>query len=306
MRVVHSLTEAQLEEDSVATIGAFDGLHRGHQAILEDVRRAARDQQRASVVVTFFPHPSVVLGRAAPFYLTSPEEKVALLNRLGIDLAVIMPFTLETTKIRAADFVSMLIEHLRMRDIRIGHDFAFGYKREGNLDFLRRMSVERGFTVHQIDPVTNGDEVINSTGIRQALREGNIERANAWLGRTFRLSGTVVKGDGRGRKIGIPTANLDVWPEHAVPANGVYAGWAWVGNLRYKAAANVGVRPTVTDKPIRTIEAHLLDFDRDIYGVNVALDFVTRLRGEQRFPGIDALVAQIRHDIEKTREVLVG
>lgn len=306
MRVVYSLSDAQLDEDSVVTVGAFDGIHRGHQAIIEGVRRAALDRDRASVVVTFFPHPSVVLGRVDPFYLTSTEEKIALLSAAGIDLLVVLPFTPETAKIRAADFVSMLIDDLRMREMHVGHDFAFGYQREGTVEFLQRISARRGFRVHQIDPLTNGDEVINSTGIRQVLREGKVEKAAAWLGRPFRLSGTVVQGDGRGRTIGVPTANLDVWQEHAVPANGVYAGRAWVGNLRYKAAVNVGVRPTVTDQPIRTIEAHLLDFDRDIYGKNVALDFVARLRGEQRFPSLDALVAQIKSDVETTRRMPVG
>jgi riboflavin kinase/FMN adenylyltransferase len=305
MRVVYSLEDAQLTEDSVVTIGAFDGIHRGHQAIVESVRRAALDQGRASVVVTFFPHPSVVLGRNEPFYLTSPEEKIALLNASGIDLLVIMPFTLETAQIRAADFVSMLIDDVRMRELHVGYDFAFGYKREGTVEFLKRISAERGFSLRQITPLTNGAETVGSTGIRQALREGNVERAAAWLGRPFRLSGVVVKGDGRGRKIGVPTANLDVWREHAVPANGVYASRAWVGNLRFKAAVNVGVRPTVTDQSIRTVEAHILDFDRDIYGMNVALDFVARLRGEQKFPSLDALVAQIRSDVEETRRRLV-
>ena len=304
MRVVDSLSDAQLGEDGVVTLGAFDGIHRGHQAIIENVRSAALDQGCAAVVVTFFPHPSVVLGRTEPFYLTSPEEKIVLLNALGIDLVVVLPFTQETLQIRAGDFVSMLIEHLRMREMHVGYDFAFGYRREGGVDFLKRISSERGFRVRQIEPVTNGGEVIGSRSIRQALREGDVTRANAWLGRPFRLSGTVVRGDGRGRAIGVPTANLDVWKEHAVPANGVYAGWAWVGNLRFKAAVNVGVRPTVTDKPIRTIEAHILDFDRDIYGVNVALDFVARLRGEQRFPSLDALVMQIKSDVETTRRII--
>jgi len=304
MRVVHTLPDAQLDEDSVVTIGAFDGIHRGHQAILESVRQAALDQGRASVVVTFYPHPSVVLGRAEPFYLTSPEEKVVLLNALDLDLTVILPFDHATRQIRAGDFVSMLTEHLRMREIHVGYDFAFGYKREGNVEFLQRLSAKGGFSLRQIQPVTNGGEVIGSSRIRQALREGDVGQVTAWLGRPFRLSGTVIAGDGRGRRIGVPTANLDVWPEHALPANGVYACQAWVGNLRFKAAVNVGVRPTVTDKPLRTVEAHILDFDRDIYGANVALEFVTRLRGEQRFPSIEALVAQIKSDVEVTRRIL--
>jgi riboflavin kinase/FMN adenylyltransferase len=305
MRVIYSLQDAQLTEDSVVTIGAFDGIHRGHRTILDGVRQAALDQERASVVVTFFPHPGIVLGRADPFYLTSTEEKIVLLNAIGIDMLVIMPFTLEMSRTRAADYVSMLIDHLRMREMHVGRDFALGYKREGNIDFLTRLGRERGFVVRVIDPLVNGGTAISSSGIRRLLREGDVAQAAAWLGHPFRLSGTVVQGDGRGRTIGVPTANLEVWQEHAIPANGVYACWAWVGNLKFKAAANVGVRPTFTDQAARTVEAHVLDFDRDIYGVNVALDFVMRLRDERRFPDFETLVAQIRRDIVTTRKVLV-
>jgi len=272
--------------------------------VIDSVRRAAAGQSRASVVVTFFPHPSIVLGRAEPFYLTSTEEKIAVLADAGIDLLVVMPFTLETARTRAADYVSMLVEHLRMREVHVGYDFAFGYQREGTVDFLRRTGPERGFDVVVIDALTNGGETISSTGIRQALRAGDVALAAQWLGRPFRLSGTVVEGDKRGRAIGVPTANLDVWKDHAVPANGVYACWAWVGEARFGAAVNVGVRPTVADDPLPTVEAHLLDFGRDIYGTHVALDFVARLRDERRFPGLDALVAQIRTDVETTRALL--
>jgi riboflavin kinase/FMN adenylyltransferase len=306
MRVVYSLEDTHLAQDSAVTIGAFDGVHRGHRTVIDSLRRAALEQSLASVVVTFFPHPSVVLGRAEPFYLTSTEEKIAILSEMGVDWLVVMPFTIETSRTRAADYVSMLVEHLRMREAHVGHDFAFGYKREGTSDFLEREGRARGFRVRQIAALVNGGEAISSTGIRQALRAGDVETAARWLGRPFRLSGAVVRGEGRGRSLGAPTANLAVWPEHAVPANGVYAGWAWLDNLRFKAAVNVGVRPTVANLPIRTIEAHLLDFDRDIYGANVALDFVARLRGEQHFPNLEALASQIKSDVETTRRVLVA
>jgi riboflavin kinase/FMN adenylyltransferase len=304
MRLIHRLEEAQLTEEAVVTIGSFDGVHRGHQALIRQVRQAALQAQRAAVVITFFPHPSVVLGRAQPFYLTSPEEKLVQINQAGVDWLIELPFTAETAQVRAADFIEQLIQHLHLRELWIGHDFALGYKREGNAEFLAQLGQTRGFTVHAVDPLTNDGEIISSSNIRAALREGDVAHAAHLLGRPFRMSGAVVPGDGRGRTIGIPTANLNVWADHALPANGVYACRAWVGHIPHRAAVNVGVRPTVTDETRRTVEAHLLDFDKDLYGLNIALDFFDRLRGEQKFANVAELVAQIRSDVETTRQLV--
>ena len=304
MRFVHSFEEAQLIEDSVVTVGSFDGVHRGHQALLKQVRAAALKHRRAAVVITFFPHPSVVLGRAQPYYLTAPEEKLVQLNQLGVDLLIELPFTPETAQVRAAEFIDQLVRHVRMRELWIGHDFALGYKREGNAEFLTHLGQARGFSVHAVDPLTNDGEIISSSNIRAALRAGDVAHAAQLLGRPFRLSGKVVPGDGRGKTIGIPTANLDVWQDHAIPANGVYACRAWVGHLPHRAAINIGTRPTVTEETRRTIEAHLLDFDKDLYGLNIALDFFERLRGEQKFANVQELVTQIKSDVETTRSLL--
>lgn len=304
MRLTHSLEEAHLKEEAVVTIGSFDGVHRGHQALLRQLRTSALNAERASVVITFFPHPSVVLGRAQPFYLTAPEEKLVQINQLGIDLYVELPFTLETAQVRAAEFVGQLQQHLRLRELWIGHDFALGHQREGNAEFLARLGKERGFAVHAVEPLTNDGEIISSSAIRAALRGGDVQHAAKLLGRPFRLSGRVMLGDGRGRTIGIPTANLAVWPDHALPGNGVYACRAWVGHLPHRAAVNIGTRPTVTSETHRTVEAHLLDFDKDLYGLNVTLDFFERLRGEQKFASVPELVSQIRSDIQTTRRLL--
>jgi len=304
MRLVHSFEEAQLTEDAVVTIGSFDGVHRGHQALIKQVRAAALNTPRASVVITFFPHPSVVLGRAQPYYLTAPEEKLVQLNQTGVDLLIELPFTRETAQVRAADFVDQLLHHVRMRELWIGHDFALGYQREGNAVFLTQLGQARGFAVHAVDPLTNDGEIISSSNIRSALRAGDVAHTTKLLGRPFRLSGRVVPGDGRGKTIGVPTANLDVWQDHAIPANGVYACRAWVGHIPYRAAINIGTRPTVTEETRRTVEAHLLDFDKDLYGLNIALDFFERLRGEQKFAGVQELVAQITSDVETTRSLL--
>jgi len=304
MRLIHNLEDAQLTEESVVTIGSFDGVHRGHQSLIAGVRESALKANRAAVVMTFFPHPSVVLGRAQPFYLTSPEEKLVQINQAGADLLIEWPFTAETARMRAAEFVDQLVAQLHMRELWIGHDFALGYQREGNAEFLTRLGETRSFTVKTVEPITNGDEVISSSGIRVALKQGDVAHAARLLGRWFRLSGRVVPGDGRGRTIGIPTANLDVWPEHAVPANGVYACRAWIGHLPHAAAVNIGTRPTVTDQKQRTIEAHVLDFDKDLCGINVTLDFVELLRGEQKFNSVSELVAQINRDVARTRDLV--
>lgn len=306
MRLIHSLEDAQLSEDTVVTIGSFDGVHRGHRHLIDRVRQSALRQGRASVVITFFPHPSVVLGRVQPFYLTSPEEKLVQINQTGVDLLIELPFTRETASTRAAVFVDQLVTHLRMRELWIGHDFALGYQREGTPAFLAQLGETRGYTLHTLEPLTNGGEVISSSAIRAALRAGEAARAARLLGRPFRLSGRVIAGDGRGKTIGVPTANLDVWPEHALPANGVYACRAWVGHIPHAAAVNIGTRPTVTDQSQRTVEAHLLDFNKDLYGLNLALDFVERLRGEQKFAGVAELVAQIKADVAHTREIMTA
>ena len=304
MRLIHHFEEAQLTTEAVVTIGSFDGVHRGHLALIQQVRASALQADRASVVVTFFPHPSVVLGHAQPFYLTSPEEKLVQLNQAGVDLLIELPFTLATAQLRAAEFIDQLRQHVRLRELWIGHDFALGYQREGDAEFLTQLGRTRGFTVHTMDALTNDGELISSSNIRTALRQGAVAHAAQLLGRPFRVSGKVVPGDGRGRTIGIPTANLEVWPDHALPANGVYACRAWVGHLPYRAAVNVGVRPTVTNETQRTVEAHLLDLDKDLYGLNLALDFFERLRGEQKFAGVPELVAQIKADVATTRNLI--
>ena len=304
MRLIHTLEDAHLTEEAVVTIGSFDGVHRGHQSLIAGVREAALQANRAAVVMTFFPHPSVVLGRAQPFYLTSSEEKLVQINQAGADLLIEWPFTPETARVRAAEFIDQLVSQLHMRELWIGHDFALGYQREGNAEFLTRLGETHGFTVKSVEPITHDGEVISSSGIRATLTQGAVAHAARLLGRWFRLSGRVVPGDGRGRTIGIPTANIDVWPEHAVPANGVYACRAWVGHLPHAAAVNIGTRPTVTDQTRRTIEAHLLDFDKDLYGINVTLDFIEFLRGEQKFNGVSELVAQIRRDVARTRDLV--
>jgi riboflavin kinase/FMN adenylyltransferase len=305
MRHIYNLADAHLQQSSVVTIGVFDGVHRGHQHLIGQLVEEAHSTNRLAVVLTFFPHPDIVLrGLTGRYYLTTPEQKAEQLTKLGVDLVVTHPFNETIRQIRAADFVDQLLEHLRLHTLWVGADFAMGYKREGNVPFLRQQGEEKGFSLHVIDLVANGGEAISSTHIREVLEAGNVERAQHWLGRGYALAGEVVRGEQRGRKIGFPTANIAVWEEQVIPANGVYAGWATLGDERFMAMTNVGVRPTFEGQSV-TVEAHLLDFDRDIYGQQLAFSFEKRLREEKKFNGIQELIAQIRADVEAGRAYLL-
>ena len=303
MQVFHNLTQSISESPTVLTIGAFDGVHLGHQHLIRSVVESARAHGYRSALVTFFPHPSVVLGRAEPFYLTSNEEKLEQLERLGLDMAVVVEFTTETTHIRAVEFVNLLIENLSMREMWIGHDFALGYKREGNAAFLQALGTERGYSVHTIEPALLEGQLISSSRIREALRAGDMRQVNACMGRPFRVHGLVVKGAQRGHKLGVPTANLAVWADHAVPRNGIYACRAHVGGVMYAAVTNIGTRPTF-DNGARTVEAHLLDFDGDLYGQSHDARHVEFQRPEEKYSTVAALITQMREDIRIARSIL--
>lgn len=306
MQHVNSLAEVQLDKPSVVTIGVFDGVHRGHQALIKHIVETAQQADRLAVVLTFHPHPDVVLKNiAGRYYLTTPEYRAQLLGEMGVDVVITHPFDDSVRSIRAADFVDKLVNSLKMKDLWVGRDFALGYQREGNVNFLTQRGKEIGYTVSPIELVTenNGGDTITSTTIREHLERGEIELATKLLGRSYSVQGVVVEGNKRGRTIGFPTANMAVWEQQVLPANGVYTGWVTLGDERFMAVTNVGVRPTFAGTSI-TVEPHLLDFDRDIYGETLSLTFETRLRGEQKFDGIEALKAQLHRDIAQGRELL--
>lgn len=304
MKVIDDLTKANLQQETILTIGAFDGVHRGHQALIGSVVTQARATDRLAALITFHPHPAVVLApERAPHYLTTPGEKAALLERLGVDLMVLLPFSRETAATPAQDFMETVARHLRLRELWIGADFALGQGREGNPARLQEIGQQLGYQVCVVEPVLTGEQVISSSRIRALLRGGRVAEAARLLGRYPSLSGEVVVGAQRGRTLGFPTANLEVRPERAVPADGVYAVYAQLGADRYPAVANVGVRPSF-DNGQRTVETHIFDFDQDIYGCDLVVEFVARLRDERRFQDIDDLVAQIGRDSESARQIL--
>jgi riboflavin kinase/FMN adenylyltransferase len=288
------------------TIGSFDGVHRGHQAIVRKLVAGAHAVGAPAVVLTFFPHPSIILrGRSGPFYLTSPDERATVLGQLGVDHVITLKFDKTLASQTARSFVQSLYDHLGLRHLCIGHDFALGRGREGDLPFLQNLGKELGYTINIMRPILHQGQVVSSSRIRATLLEGDVQSAKAMLGRQYQVQGEVVAGDGRGRTIGIPTANLEVWPERLLPKSGVYACLACVDGQTHRAVVNIGVRPTFeSQEALPRAEAHLLDYAGDLYGKDMTLLFVARLRDEQRFPGVQALVNQIQADISKAKKIL--
>jgi riboflavin kinase/FMN adenylyltransferase len=294
--------------DARVTIGSFDGVHRGHQLIIRRLVESAREAGAPAVVITFYPHPAVVLGKKANhYYLSHPAEREEMLKELGIDEVITLAFSREIAALSPEEFLTPLKSHLGMKELWVGYDFALGRNRAGNTQRLSELGEEFGYELKLLDPFQQDDKVISSSLIRDCLANGDMEAANNMLGRTYSLTGNVVVGDGRGRQIGFPTANLSFWEEKLVPRNGIYAGWAWVEGRRYGTAINIGLRPTFGDDLLHPrVEPFILDFDRDIYGEEIRVEFVKFLRPEARYDSIDRLIAQIFKDVENTREVLAN
>ncbi|MCY4018573.1 MAG: bifunctional riboflavin kinase/FAD synthetase [Chloroflexi bacterium] len=300
------LGEAQIETESVVTIGVFDGVHLGHRTMVRRLVEEAQSSNRLAVVLSFHPHPDKVLGEVdARYYLSTPEQRAKLLIALGVDVVITHPFDEEIRQIRAEQFVDQLVKHLRLKELWVGSDFALGYEREGTVEFLRQRGKRDGFSVTAIELIMSeaGDDSIHSSQLRDLVRQGEMRQAKGMLGRAYSVEGKVIHGQQRGRKIGIPTANLEVWEEQIIPPNGVYAGLARLGQETRMAATNIGMRPTFGGDKL-SIEAHLLDFDRDIYGASIELSFEARLRPERKFNGLDELLTQIKLDIEQAKAVL--
>lgn len=298
------ITKTLDREPTYLAIGSFDGVHRGHQALLQQLSAAARRDGVRSAVLTFFPHPKrVIQNLTGPYYLARREDRVALLAQQGVDLIITHPFNETVRQTRAAAFVDELIATLDMRQLWGGY-FALGYQREGDIPHLRQLGQEKGYDVVLVDALVQYEgERVSSSRIRRALAEGNLEEVNGCLGRPFHIRGTVVEGDRRGRTIGFPTANMAVWAEQMLPAKGVYATMVEFDGERHVAAANVGVRPTVNGHTLM-VEPHLLDFEGDLYGRELRLEFHHRVRPEQKFSGLNELKAQIAADVAQVRLLL--
>ncbi len=283
------------------TIGVFDGVHRGHRLLFERLRSEAAARQLGAGIVTFHPHPMTVLRPDIEIsYISSLETRVELMRATGVDFVAVVQFTSELAQVSAQDFVRVLTEEAGMKLLVAGHDFVVGRNREGTLERLGELGPDLGFEVLPIDLLPEDGTPVSSTRVRNALAEGAMEEAAELLGRPFALRGPVVLGDQRGRTIGFPTANLGLSPDLALPADGVYVSCIEVDGRRFEGCTNIGVRPTF-DGLKRIVETHLLDFEGDLYGQVVRVELLSRLRGERKFDGPDALIAQIEHDVEATR-----
>ena len=306
MRIEQELEQAHIDGESVLTIGVFDGVHRGHQRLIAKVVAEAKANGAAAGVVTFRNHPDSVLNpNFRPQYITSVAERTRLMEGLGVNFVVPVTFDREVAGLRARRFVELMSSSLRMRGLVVGPDFAMGYKREGNVEALSTLGAELGFSVSVVDLLSDGGDAVHSTSIRNALADGNVKDVAKKLGRNFSISGTVVRGDKRGRTLGFPTANIEVGPDMVVPGNGIYATLAFVDGERHIAATSIGTRPTFDGKG-RTIEAFLLEFDSNLYNRELRLEFVQRLRDELKFDSVDALLEQMELDVEQTRRMLAA
>jgi riboflavin kinase / FMN adenylyltransferase len=287
------------------TVGNFDGVHRGHQALVSAAVARARETGRQAAVLTFDPHPARVLhpGRA-PAALTTLAQKEEILGDLGVDLLAVLPFDASVAGLSPEAFArTVLHETLGARDVVVGESFRFGHRREGDARGLLALGQRLGFSVHALPAVLERGSPVSSSRVRDELARGDVRAAWSLLGRPYFVDAAVVRGDGRGRAIGVPTANLE--PENEIlPARGVYAARCRIPGGRWQAAVvNLGHRPTFGGGPV-TLEAHLVDFEGDLYGARVRLEFHERLRGEQRFHGASALVARIRQDVAEARALV--
>lgn len=312
MRVIDGARHTELPDEvrsTVLTVGAFDGVHCGHQDVLARLTARAAESARASLLVTFDPHPREVLDpQSAPPLLTTRDEKLSLLETTGLEFVAIVPFTAELARRSATEFVDdVLLARFRMAELLVGHDHGFGRGREGDLALLRSLGASRGFRVDPVPPVlTSAGEAVSSTLVRRAIADGDLEGARNLLGRWYSVRGDVVAGSARGRLLGFPTLNVaPESPRKLLPPDGVYAVQVVGSRGRFDGMMNVGGRPTFGDER-RTLEAHLFDVEGDFYGERVDVAFVARLRDTMRFPDPDALAAQLHRDAEAARRALTA
>ena len=294
---------------AAVTIGVFDGVHRGHQTLIGMLAALAAEQGLTTCAVTFLNHPRTVLAHGLTHsYLMTPARRVELLRSSGAACVIPLTFTSQLSQLTYREFVDVLLKKLRLRALLIGADFAMGKGRQGTGATLTELGRDAGFTVDIAEPLRLDGEIVSTTGVRQRVEAGDVERAEALLGRPYALEGVIVHGEARGRELGFPTANLQVPPDILVPADGIYATKAIIQNVTgqpttHDAVTSIGVRPTFGNGR-RTIETYILDFDRDLYGEAMTLQIAQRIREERKFPDISGLVAQIRTDVDEARRIL--
>lgn len=305
MQQHRSLEQLQITAPTVLAIGKFNGMHLGHQHLLAQVVARAHAIGGASAALTFDPHPTLVLQpEHERVYLTPEHERLQRLAATGIDHLIILRFDQPLMRLTAEEYMRNLCAHINLRELWVGPDLRVGYRRQGTVEVLRELGQQLGYTVHPIEKLLVDGAPVSATRIRELLHSGAVEQVEALLGRLFSVVGEVVRGDQRGRTIGFPTANVAISPHDLLPADGVYACHVTLPDgSQHNAVTNVGVRPTFGTLN-RTVETHLLDWSGDLYGQQLRVTFVQRIRGEQKFSGIDALKAQIALDAARARELL--
>jgi riboflavin kinase/FMN adenylyltransferase len=305
MQVFRSLDEIKLEQ-AFLTIGSFDGVHLGHQEIINTLVSTAHQSNVPAVVLTFFPHPGIVLKKRSDiYYLNSPDERAELLGELGVDVVIIQSFNDEFAQFSARNFIQKVKQSIGLRYLVVGHDFALGHNRDGDLNLLKKLGDDFEYSLRIMLPVQFDGEVVSSSRIRNLLIQGDVVLARRLLGRPFSFHGEVVHGDGRGKTLGIPTANLTPWENQALPREGVYASQVEISGRTWGAVTNVGVRPTFEALPVPPrVETHILGFQESLYGKTIKVSFIERLRDEIRFNSVNALVEQIKVDIMHTQQII--
>ncbi len=304
MEIEQELASITPQGETVLTIGVFDGVHSGHRYLLEKLQQRAAEKKLLSGVVTFSPHPQSVLHPHNQLpWLSNLEDRVRAFRELGINIVAVLTFTPKVAQLSAQEFISLVQKHLRMRGIMVGPDFALGRGREGNINLLRALGREMKFSVEVISPYTINGKVVSSTLIRQALVQGDMRRVERLMGHYFYLRGKVITSDKRGRVLGFPTANLDIQPQQALPGNGIYATIAQVDGKQFPSATNIGIRPTFGEGA-KTVETHLLNYKGDLYGKEIRVEFVQKLRDERHFPSSEELKVQIEKDVREVEAIL--
>ena len=306
MKAKNELEQQSWFGPSVVTIGVFDGVHRGHQYLLDRLKLKAEAEACQSVVVTFLNHPSTALRpETSIHYLLPTDQRIRLLNNTGVDQVVSITFDKELSRLDPAQFLQLLSGVVDLKGLVVGPDFAMGHQREGTVPVLQKLGLDLGFTVEAVKPIESDAGWVSSTAIRQSLTDGRVKLASDMLGYLFTLSGQVVHGEGRGKELGFPTANLSLAPQIIVPADGIYATWVRVEGKRLPSATSIGTRPTFGSNA-RTVETHILDVSENFYGSDLVLELVDRLRDEWRFKTVDDLINQMHRDVLEARIVLEG
>ncbi|MBI4778138.1 bifunctional riboflavin kinase/FAD synthetase [Candidatus Desantisbacteria bacterium] len=305
MNVIHEISSNTLKcQSSVVTVGIFDGVHLGHQKIIAEVVESASMSGAESVVMTFDPHPEEVILSKSPPFLLPLGERIRLIEEMGVSLMIISDFTTQIADISAEEFVrDILVDRLRTSKICVGYDYGFGKDRTGGIELLRELGHVYGFETEVVPPVKINNEIVSSTKIRCCIAQGKIAQANDMLGRKHTIKVSVVHGDKRGRILGYPTANCLCKDDILLPCVGVYAARVWIDNIRYNGMANIGYCPTFRGEELR-FEVHLLDFQGDLYGRELMVTFIDRIRDERVFDGMEELLEQLRKDEGISRKML--